>query len=130
MTFSFSWIFRGVPSAIFSPKFSTTMRSEIFITAGMSCSTSRTVTPRLRTPRTISTVCMVSSWFMPAKGSSSSRTAGFVARPMAMPSARRWPCGSVLAISFLVPAEAEEIDDLVGRAAELLLVALGRPVPR
>ena len=36
---------------------------------------------------------MVSSWFMPAKGSSSRRTVGLVARPMAMPSARRWPCG-------------------------------------
>ena len=34
---------------------STTIRSEIFITAGMSCSTSSTVTPRSRTPRTRST---------------------------------------------------------------------------
>ena len=50
------------------------MRSEIFITAGMSCSTSSTVTPRSRTPRTSSTARMVSSWFMPAKGSSSSST--------------------------------------------------------
>ena len=34
---------------------------------------------------------------MPAKGSSSSRIFGLVASPIAMPSARRWPCGRLLA---------------------------------
>ena len=101
MTFSLFWISDGVPSAIFSPKFNTTIRSEIFMTAGMSCSTNMIVTPRSsRTERTRLTIFMVSSWFIPAKGSSSSSTLGAVARPMAIPNARRLPCGRLLACSL------------------------------
>ena len=103
------------------------MRSEIFITAGMSCSTSSTVTPRSRTPRTISTVRIVSSWFMPANGSSSSSTVGSVARPIAMPSARRWPCGRLRGdLVGVGGARPRKREDLVGGAAEGRLVGARR----
>ena len=65
---------------------------------------------------------IVSSWFMPANGSSSSRIFGLVASPMAMPSARRWPCGRCSAHLVCDRAEAEEGEDLVGGA--------GRKPPR
>ena len=99
MTFSSSCICEGVPSAIFSPKFSTMIRSEIDITAAMSCSTRRTVTPRSLTDFTRETMFFVSSMFIPANGSSSSRATGSVESPIAIPSARRWPCGRLRARS-------------------------------
>lgn len=105
MTRGLAWISAGVPSAIFSPKLMQTMRSEIFITAGMSCSTSSTVTPRSsRRRRTSATIFIVSSWFIPAKGSSSKITSGRVASPIAMPKARKCPCGRFDAISLRIVA--------------------------
>ena len=89
MTASSRWTSAGVPSAILVPKLMTTTRSEIRITEGMSCSTSSTVTPRSRMPRTMRTARSFSSGFMPAKGSSSSRILGSAAMASAMPSALR-----------------------------------------
>ena len=40
-----------------------------------------------------------------------------------MPSARRWPCGRLLAISFFTALETQEVEDLVARSAEGFLVA-------
>ena len=106
----------GVPSAILVPKFSTTMRSLMRMTAGMSCSTSTTVTPRETIPRTISTAPAVSSGFRPANGSSSSKTRGFTAsahgnaeRPQ--PSVRQVDCQLVG-----VGREPERLQDLGGAA--------------
>ena len=99
MTRSSRWTSAGAPSAILRPKLSTSTRSLIRMTARMSCSTRRTVTPRSRIPRTMSIARLVSSGFMPAKGSSRSRTRGFAAIAIAIPRARKWPWGRLRAVS-------------------------------
>ena len=70
----------GGPSAIFLPKWSTAMRSEIPMTTLMSCSMRRSVNPRSRTMARISAVASrVSPGVIPAVGSSRSNSVGSVA---------------------------------------------------
>ena len=78
------WLFRiasGGPSAIFCPKWSTAIRSEMPMTTLMSCSISSSVSPRASAIRRISAVAsLVSPGVMPAVGSSRRSSVGFVAR--------------------------------------------------
>ena len=75
MTRSLDLISAGPPSAIFSPRSSTVMRSETRMTTLMSCSMSSTDTffsSRTRCTKSVNTAD--SRGFMPAVGSSSSST--------------------------------------------------------
>ena len=123
MTFSFSWISSGVPSAIFSPKFRTTMRSEMFMTAGISCSTSRTVTPRLRDaahhlhrPHGFVVVHAGEGLVEQQHGRVGGEADGNAERAQM---AVRQRAGDLVPLR----AEAEEVDDLVGGSPEFSLVA-------
>src|SRR5437588_2571725 len=85
----------GVPSAIFLPKLSTAMRSHTPMTTFISCSIRRMVRPASRrsAPMRAVSAC-VSAGFIPAAGSSRSRSRGSVASALAI-SSRRWsPYGS------------------------------------
>src|SRR6266511_2361682 len=80
----------GEPSAIFSPYSSTVTRSETPITTRMSCSIRRTVSPSSARRRSTKDVNSAVSWgFMPAVGSSSRISLGWVASARAT-SSRRW----------------------------------------
>src|SRR4029453_13847789 len=66
----------GVPSASFWPKFRTTMRSQVPMTAFMLCSTSRIVVPWPRIVLIRSITRPLSCRFMPVTGSASRRGRG------------------------------------------------------
>ena len=112
----------GSPSAIFSPKFSTRMRSLICITARMSCSTSSTVTPRSRMPRTISTAPLGLFRVHPGERLIQQQSLGLSRHgdrdAEARADNRAASCGDLV----LDAAEAEIVEDLGGARAKRRLV--------
>src|SRR3954453_1103842 len=90
ITRSLLWISAGDPSAIFSPRSSTVTRSETPMTTFMSCSIISTEMSRSSRSRETNAVNSELSWgFIPAVGSSSSRSLGSVPSARAT-SSRRW----------------------------------------
>src|SRR5262245_60066146 len=89
ITSGFIWIAAALPSAIFLPKFKTTILSEMDITRFILCSMSRIVVPRSFSRPIRSINSWASRWLMPAVGSSSISSSGSVARARAI-SRRRW----------------------------------------
>src|SRR5262249_42753804 len=97
-TSGFARISAGLPSAISCPRWSTLIRSARLNTTSVSCSTRRIVSARsFLIWRMTVTAASVSSGDRPCVGSSSSKSSGSCASPIAS-SSRRWsPWGSVLA---------------------------------
>src|SRR5262245_31141114 len=91
ITSGWAWISAGGPSAITRPPLSTMTVSEIPITSRMSCSTTKTVTPRSRILLMRTLAAVFSALVIPAAGSSSSSRRGRAASATASSTRRCSP---------------------------------------
>ena len=120
MTFSFSWISAGVPSAIFSPKL------DHHDPVGNLHDSRHVVLHQqhrqaaLAEARTISTACLVSSWFIPAKGSSSSKTFGIGGKADGDAKGAKMAMRKRYGKFSIKSSRAQKLKYLVGRTAECL----------
>src|SRR5262245_34580198 len=103
MTRGSRWIVPGAPSAIFEPKLSTVTTRESFITSDILCSIKRIVTPRRSTSAISDSSSIVSCVFIPADGSSRSRSLGSLASARATSRRRCSPYGSSTAGRIALP---------------------------
>ena len=117
MTFGLRRTSSGVPSAIFSPWSRTVTRSLIPMTTFMSCSMRRTVSPSsVRSLLIRAIMSGVSRGFMPAVGSSSSRSFGLAAERAGDLEPALVAVRQVLGELAAAAAQADEREQLLGPA--------------